>query len=69
MRAQKFDVERDQQVTMVRKGLPRLHLKKNKKKLVEFLRRSQFEIEIAIVRGDTDISQEGYGLLHKKKIK
>ena len=68
MRAQKFDVERDQQVTMVRKGLPRLHLKKQKK-LVEFLRRSQFEIEIAIVRGDTDISQEGYGLLHKKKIK
>ena len=53
IRVQKLDVERDQRLTMVRKGLPRLYFKK----LAEnFCVWGQFEIKIVIVRGDTDIN-------------
>ena len=48
-----MDVERDQRVTIVRKGLPRLYFQKN---WLNFRVRGQFEIEISIVRGHNDIN-------------
>ena len=46
-----MDVGRDQRVTMVRKGLPRLYLKKE---WLNFCVRGQFEIKILTVRGHSD---------------
>ena len=48
-----MDVERDQRVTMVRKGLPRLYFQKN---WLNFRVRAQLEIEISVVRGHNDIN-------------
>ena len=46
-------MERDQHVTMVRKGLPRLYFKKN---WLNFCVWGQFEIKIVILLDDTDIN-------------
>ena len=48
-----MDVERDQRVTIVRKGLPRLYFQKH---WLNFRVRGQFEIEISIVRRHNDIN-------------
>ena len=45
-------MERDQHVTMVRKGLPRLYFKKTGCIFAS----GQFDIKIVIVRGDTDVN-------------
>ena len=46
-------VERHQRETMVRKGLPRLYIKKN---WLTFRVQGQFKIKILIVRGHSDIN-------------